>query len=90
MKSARNCGSVGRPWKSRQVDVLFPSFPGGAAPARSRSRTFFASLDDGRLRDAEVEDLQPEHICAILKTDPNRGLSVDKAEERLKKARSDV
>ncbi|CAK9078020.1 Calcium-transporting ATPase 1 (BACCA1) [Durusdinium trenchii] len=33
----------------------------------------------------KVEDLQPEHICAILKTDPNRGLSVDKAEERLKK-----
>ena len=42
------------------------------------------------MRDAEVEVLQPEHICAILKTDPNRGLSVDKAEERLKKARSDV
>lgn len=33
----------------------------------------------------KVEDLQAEHICAILKTDPHRGLSEDKAQERLKK-----
>ena len=34
---------------------------------------------------AQVEDLQAEHICAILKTDPHKGLSHDKAKERLLK-----
>jgi len=33
----------------------------------------------------KVEDLHAEHICAILKSDPNKGLSEDKAQERLQK-----